>query len=286
VGLRLVAFAAAIALFVAGPAGGGAIESTSSFLAAAQRADGGFAEVGSSSSDPALTAWVVLALEAAGRDPSALRAGGRSAADYLAEKPYPKASDLALRLLALRALGNEAAGLADRLASLRRADGSVGGLINTTAWSVLALEAAGRPSLRPMVHYLLRRQRPSGGWSWHPGGAPDSNDTAVVVQALRAAGLRARSPVLTRALRYLRRLQNKDGGFALVPGRASDSQSTAWAFQAFLAAGMRPGRAAAYLERMRRPDGSFRYSARYAITPVWVSAQVLPALAGKSLPYP
>jgi hypothetical protein len=48
-----------------------------------------------------------------------------------------------------------------------------------------------------------------------------------------------------------------------------------------------PGRAAyAYLARMRRPDGSFRYSSRYAVTPVWVTAQVLAALSGKPFPLP
>jgi hypothetical protein len=30
---------------------------------------------------------------------------------------------------------------------------------------------------------------------------------------------------------------------------------------------------------MQRPDGSLRYSARYAVTPVWVTSQALPALA-------
>jgi hypothetical protein len=37
---------------------------------------------------------------------------------------------------------------------------------------------------------------------------------------------------------------------------------------------------------MQRANGSFRYSARYAITPTWVTAQVLPALARKPFPLP
>jgi energy-coupling factor transport system substrate-specific component len=103
--------------------------------------------------------------------------------------------------------------------------------------------------------------------------------------ALRAAGVGTRNPAIVRALRYLRRHQNRDGGFELVAGRGSDVQSTAWAIQAFLAAKARPGREAyRYLERMRRADGSLRYSARYAVTPVWVTAQALPALAGSPLP--
>jgi hypothetical protein len=52
-----------------------------------------------------------------------------------------------------------------------------------------------------------------------------------------------------------------------------------------VAAGARPPRSALdYLARLRRPDGSYRYSARYVTTPVWVTAQVLPALFGKPFP--
>jgi hypothetical protein len=55
--------------------------------------------------------------------------------------------------------------------------------------------------------------------------------------------------------------------------------------QAFVAAGgPAPRNAIRYLTRMRRPNGSFRYSARYAATPVWVTAQALPALARKPFP--
>jgi hypothetical protein len=103
------------------------------------------------------------------------------------------------------------------------------------------------------------------------------------IEALRAAGVKGR--VITRAVRFLRRFQRRGGGFELVRGRGPDAQSTAWAIQAFFAAGVQPPRSAfRYLARMRRPDGSYRYDARTATTPVWVTAQVLPALAGK--PYP
>ena len=79
--------------------------------------------------------------------------------------------------------------------------------------------------------------------------------------------------------------RKRDGGFELTHGRGSDAQSTAWVIQAFVAAGRPPpGGALAYLRRLRRPDGSFRYSTRYATTPVWVTAQVLPALARKAYP--
>jgi prenyltransferase beta subunit len=247
-----------------------------------QQEDGGFAEAGGTS-DPTLTAWAVLGIAASGRAPSTVSKGGASPAEYLASRPARTANELALRILALDALGEDVREPADRLAAIRRADGRIGPLVNSTVWSVIALRAAGRPAPVGSVRYLLRQQRPTGGWSWAPRGAPDSNDTAAAIQALRAAGVRGRP--IRRGMAYLRRLQNRDGGFALTPGRASDAQSTAWAIQAFVAAGAHPPAAAfRYLVSLKQPGGSFRYSRRHAITPAWVTAQVLPALARKPFP--
>ncbi len=251
--------------------------SPTSFVAAHQQPDGAFAEPGGQS-DPALTAWATLGLAASGSPP------GGSTADYLARQPVSGASDIALQVLALDALKRDTTAEVARLEALRRPDGRIGPLVNSTIWGILALRAAGRPA-GTSVRYVLRSQHRRGGWAWYPRGAPDSNDTAAAVQALRAGGVGARARPVVRALAYLRRLQQKDGGFALVEGRRSDSQSTAWAIQAFAAAGRRPGKAAfRYLAGLRRPDGSYRYSKSYAATPVWVTSQVLPALALRPFP--
>jgi hypothetical protein len=270
-------FAAALAaLVLAAPAQGGIAEGAA-YLEARRQPNGGFAEPGRAA-DAALTAWAVLGLRATGRTPT-------GAAGYLADKPAPGATDLALRILALDALGRDVDALIARLEGLRRGSGAIGPTVNSTVWAVLALRADGRRAGRTTVRWLLGRQRPSGGWGWFPGGTADSNDTAAAVQALRAAGVGRNARAIVRGLRYLRRLQNGDGGFELSSGRGSDSQSTAWAIQAFVAAGRPPGSAAfAYLRRMQRANGSFRYSARYAITPTWVTAQVLPALARRPFP--
>ena len=47
---------------------------------------------------------------------------------------------------------------------------------------------------------------------------------------------------------------------------------------------MPPRSAFAYLAGLRRAEGSYRYSRRYAATPVWVTSQVLAALAKKPFP--
>jgi len=270
--------AALTALVLAMPAQAGVAEGAA-YLEARRQPSGGFAEPGRAA-DSGLTAWAVLGLRAAGRTPA-------GTTGYLADKPAPSATDLALRILALDALGRDVDALVSRLQGLRRVNGAIGPSVNSTVWAVLALRADARPAGRRTVSWLLGRQRPSGGWGWYPGGTADSNDTAAAVQALRAAGVGRNARTIVRGLRYLRRLQNGDGGFELSSGRGSDSQSTAWAIQAFLAAGRHPGSAAfAYLHRMQRLNGSFRYSARYAITPTWVTAQVLPALARKPFPLP
>ena len=271
-GLKLAIVVAA--LLAAGPLSPGA-----SFLQARQLDDGSFAEQGRMGY-PQLTAWATLGLRASGAVPRSKAA----TANYLAahEADLGSATDLALVALAERALGQSPDRLLARLRTLQRPNRSVGGLVNGTAWSVIAFKAAGRAVPGGATRWLLARQTRAGGWGW-TAGVTDSNDTAAVIEALRSVGVRGRP--IRRALSFLLRYRNRDGGFELTPGRGSDAQSTAWAIQAFLAAGKTPPRGAfAYLKRLQRSDGSFRYSARYATTPVWVTAQVLPALARKPFP--
>jgi len=250
--------------------------SPASYVTARQQADGGFAEPGSRST-PGLTAWAMLGLRSAGRPTG-------TAYDYLVanERELQSATDIELALIAEAATGRTSDTLYARFAALGQPDGRIGPAINSTAWGILAYAQVGR-AVKLRVSYLLSHQQRSGGWGWIAGAGPDSNDTAAVIQALRTQGVRGRS--IARGIAYLRRLQNADGGFELTAGRGSDAQSTAWAIQAFVAARVKPPAGAfRYLTGLRRADGSFRYSRRYGATPVWVTSQVLPALARKSFP--
>jgi hypothetical protein len=254
VGVRLLASLVAAVAF-ATPA---------SYLQSQQQADGGWGS-------PQMTAWSALGLRAAGADTGAAR-------DYLVahESELTKPTELALVALAEAALGRDPAALLARLPAKPTA-------VNAAVWEILALRQSGRAAPRALVAYVLASQARNGGFPWVRGTAPDSNDTAAAVQALRAVGVRG-TPI-SRALAYLSKLQPRDGGFRLVAGSAPDAQSTALVIQAFVAAGVKPPAGAfAFLAKLRRPDGSYRYSRAYATTPVWVTAQVLPALVRKPFP--
>jgi prenyltransferase beta subunit len=232
---------------------------------------GGYSEP-NGTTDALLTSWAVLGLRAAGaQSPDSLA--------YLqSQEPALKSSnDFAIVALAEQALGARNDALLSHLHV--RPSGQIGESLNSTFWAVLALGHSSPATTR----FLLAHQAKSGGFSWYLSGQPDSNDTAAALEALRVAGVRGK-PV-TRALAFLRSFQNRDGGFELTHGRGSDAQSTAWAIQGLVAAGVKPPRNAfAYLARLKQPDGSYRYSAKYVTTPVWVTSQVLAALAKRPFP--
>jgi hypothetical protein len=265
VDLRAIALALAVA---ATPVG---------FVQSHQGPSGAFAEPGGSQG-PLLTAWAALGLRAAGADTG-------KALLYLEahEDGLRTTTDVELVALAESALGTPPPRLLLRIRAAQHVNGRIGPNVNSTIWGILALRQAHEFAPGPAVRFLLRQQARSGGWAWYVHGQPDSNDTAAAIEALRSAGVTGKP--IRRGLAYLLRLRNRDGGFELTPGRGSDAQSTAWAVQAFVAAGRPvPKGSLAYLRRLRRPDGSFRYSQRYATTPVWVTAQVLPALHRRAFP--
>ena len=234
-------------------------------------AGGGFSETGGTP-DALLTSWAVLGLRAAG-------ASAPGSLTYLQsqEASLTATTDVALVALAEESLGERSETLLAKL--VPRPSGQIGPTLNSTYWAVLALGRSSPATTR----FILAHQAKGGGFAWGIGGQPDSNDTAAALEALRVARVHG-SPV-ARAVRFLRTFENRDGGFELTHGRGSDAQSTAWAIQGFVAAGATPPRAAfAYLAKLKRADGSYRYSARYGATPVWVTSQVLAALAKKPFP--
>ena len=233
--------------------------------------NGAFAEPGGTP-DALLTSWAVLGLRAAGAS-----APGSLTYLHSQEGTLQSSNDVALVALAEQALGDRNESLLARLHV--RPSGQIGETLNSTYWGVLALGHSTFATTR----FLLTQETKAGGFAWYAHGQPDSNDTAAALEALHVAHVRG--PAIARAVEFLRTFQTKSGGFELTHGRGADAQSTAWAIQGFLAAGVAPPHTAfRYLASLRRPDGSYRYSAKYVTTPVWVTSQVLAALARKPFP--
>ncbi len=172
----------------------------------------------------------------------------------------------------------------------QRSDGSFAGLVNQTAFGILALRAAGRSAssapIRRATDFLLARPSDDGGFSYSGKGSGGVDDTAGVIQALVAAG-RSGSPITKRAVQFLRSKQVSDGGFTLSVDGRSNAQSTAWATQALIAAGRNPARVKAsgnsplrLLRSLTVADGHVRYSRASDQTPLWVTAQAQPGPCG------
>jgi energy-coupling factor transport system substrate-specific component len=281
-------------------AGASAARSTHAWLLKVQNDDGGWGAAPGQSSAGMFTAWAALGLAAGGTNP--LDAGRPSAVAWIRSHPgeISDLGEITRTILVLRAAGlPPKLGGRDLLADLlgeQRAAGDFAGRVNTTAFGVLALRAAGRSrsssSVRRAADWIAGQANDDGGFNFSSRGAPSGvDDTAAALEALGAAG-RRRAAVTKRAADWLVAQQNRDGGFPLLPGAASNAQSTAWAVQALLAAGRDPAGVRrggsrdplAYLRSLTAPSGEVRYSRTSRQTPIWVTAYAVMALARKPLP--
>ncbi len=259
------------------------------YLQRAQNGDGGWGGTPGQRSDPLISGWAALGLAAAGHS-------SPKAVAYVKAHPGDDTGGLERTMLVLATAGKVPASLTNRLTSRQARGGAFGNRVNTTAFGILALRAAGRSrhntAVRNAAKWIARQANTDGGFNFATRGAPSGiDDTAAALQALVAAGLKT-TKAARRATSYLTGHQNPDGGFPLQPGAGSNAQSTAWAIQGLLAAGRNPhsvkprgGRDPfAYLRSLTAANGEVRYSRTSRQTPVWVTAQAVMALAGKPLP--
>jgi energy-coupling factor transport system substrate-specific component len=274
-----------------------------SFLTSAQNADGGFGGARGQGSSELYTAWTAMGLAAAGRNPASVRHAGHSVLDSLRGQvaTLQGLGDAERTILAARACGASAYSFAGRnlvaeVLRARASDDSFAHQVNLTAFAVFALRAIDHsPSfatIRRAAGWIERQQNTDGGFAFGYRGSPsDVDDTGAALQALADAGAH-NAHALATAADYLIRSQNLDGGFPQQYGAQSNAQSTAWAIQGLIAAGYNPGvvrrrgsrTPVGFLESLRAPDGSIRYSRTGSQTPVWVTAQALIALAGRTFP--
>ncbi len=265
------------------------------WLASVQNDDGGWGSSPDSVSSTATTAWVILGLESVGGNPLDVSKGGHSAVDYLRARVGDLGSpgDFARTILALegagldpRSFGGE--NLVAALAKQRRDNGSYEGWPGSTAFAIIALRAAGATGGLPQsTAWLAKVQNGDGGWGDTPGSPSTADGTGAAIQAI------PETSAAEHGMGYLRNSQRPSGGFALGGSGAVNSQSTAWAVQGMLAVGKDPasvqdeGKSALdYLAARQDEDGHYRYSSSSDQTPIWVTGQVLTAVAGDPFPVP
>ena len=281
------------------------------YLQTQQNSDGGFGSGFSPDSSTGSTADAVLAIVAAGGDPTGFKQGANTPASYLAAHAAADAigGDVAKLILAAVALGQDprmfgGVDLVARLEGMAGDGGKIGVEADTLvghSLAVLALKSTQRPIPAAAVEYIRVSQQENGAWAWDgtdetPG---DTNTTAFAVQALVAAGEDAGDDAVSQALAHFASVQNDDGGWPYQKpsayGTDTDSNSTAVTMQAIIAVDQDPagddwaaaeGRAPlAALEAFQNESGAFAWQAAVPDDNLLATVQALPAVAGKAFPF-
>jgi energy-coupling factor transport system substrate-specific component len=291
----ILLLALAVAATLPGEAKASARSRAATWLVGEQNSDGGWGPSTDSGSSTETTAWVMLGLEAAGRNPLDISRGGNTGVDFLRSNAGDLSSsgDFARTILALEGAGVDPRSfgghnLVSALLKRRRDNGSYEGWPGSTAFAAIALRSAGAGGgLDTTLSWLAKVQNKDGGWGDLPGSTSTADGTGAVMQAMPD------SRPASQGLAFLRKAQRSSGGFPLGGSGAVNSQSTAWAVQGMIAVGAEPASitegghsALDYLAARQADDGHYAYSANSDQTPVWVTGQVLTAVAGDSFPVP
>ena len=285
------------------------VEAASAWLRQQQDAAGGFIGL-SGEPDPGTTTDAVMALYAAQQSDPAAAAALDAAMTYLereengaayARTGPGQAAKLALAVVTRGRDPRQFASL-DLVAAMTAplatpvpegTAGIYGDDLYDHALVLIALTAAGEAVPDAALEPLRISQGTDGGWAFDGSTAPgaaDSNTTALVIQALVAAGY-GEDPMVGRGLAYLSTLLVPDGGFAYGPADplVADANSTALALQALIAAGEDPttpewGNAPLALARFQTPSGGLRYMAADEEPNLLATVQAIPAMEGLPLP--
>jgi len=277
-----------------------ALDAALDWLAGQQAPDGGFSNGFAPQSDPGATADAMLAALSGGIRPSEWTVEGLTALDFL-EQVVREGDVSGPGQAAKIALTVEAAGLdarafggADLIAQVLGGYDPQSGLFGSGPYdsglAVLALDASGEALPPGALEGLVRLRVPDGSFSFsgdQTPGAGDSNTTAIIVQALLAAGA---AEQVGPSLAYFRAVQNPDGGWTYQKpsafGEETDANSTALVIQALLAAGEDLtdwGDPLQALAALQRPSGAFAFNRANDTDNILATIQAIPALAGTHL---
>lgn len=264
-----------------------------------QQPDGSFQGFGAGS-----TVDAILAIVAAGQDPMAFSNGGNTPLTFLQSKAADLAKTPGSAGKVLIALG--AIKMQGQLGSVNMVDTVSNGYDASTghygkdvighAFAMLGLHAVGKEIPAKAIDFLRSTQTPEGGWAFSgdtTAGGSDTNTTAVVLQALVAAGAAGKEDaVVKKAISFLDSQQNTDGGF---PYQKSDPQSsesdvnsTAYVSQAMYALGYyaTADKANAFMAGLQKSNGAFQWKKSEPDDNPGATYQAIPALLHATLAAP
>ena len=243
------------------------------YLQEGELESGAYAEAGKAPSQ-SISAWVTLALAAAGVNPldQTRYANGQPCGDSAQEwleghfeasiheeiaSPEIATTALERELLVVDTSGSDPhdfAGhdLVEEIVERQLADGGFpyvpGGVaqINDAVFAILALAPVKEPRAQAAVakgaEWLLTAGDVDGGYNWgSPTAASEVDLSGVAIEALAAAG-DGGSEAVTKALAFLHTAQLPNGGFPESPKSEKEANvaSTAWGVQGIWAAGQNP----------------------------------------------
>ncbi len=264
------------------------------WLRGQQNDDGGFPSSPGGDSSVGMTARSMLGLAAAGVNPLDVVTNSNDPYEFLLanmtkRKDLDDAADLALVILALKTVGQNPRKFNghDLVTALHGRGGrnsSYGNRVNVAAYAALAFRSAEADDAKDkVINWLISAQNEKGGWGISSKAKRDPDSTGTVLQIMHG------DKNIRPAMDYLNKAQNSSGGWA--NSGIVNSQSTALAIQGSIASGkgreyLKSGGNSGldYVLERQRDDGSIWYSKKSDQTRVWVTADVLVALSGETLP--
>lgn len=153
------------------------------------------------------------------------------------------------------------------------------------AYSLMAMAVTGSEIPEEAISVLETMQADNGGFAWDGSTDEDmidSNTTAMIVQALVAAG-EGDSSIVASAMGYLR-LTVSDQGAGYSIGAEPDANSTALVTQAYIATGEDHTHLLMSLDVFQNANGSFFWMHTDISENHFTTAQVIPAAVEMPLP--
>ncbi len=258
-------------------------------------------------------AWAILAITAAGYDPSTMIKTDKSLVDYYLNNLNIKTiGDQEKYLMVLSALNISNPILIDQEST------KLINYLNDPAWndpiylnddifSIIALRSAGiaidNETIINETKYILDNQSEDGGFGWGIGWGSSPDMTATTIEALKS--LQSSDPIIedaiVKAKTFLKNTQNPtDAGFGWTAGVSSDVSSTSWVIRGIYSLDnqsftlndtekywyVNDLSPIDYLINLQNDDGSFPYQIKNTEDTFGFTLDALFALSEKSFPLP